>query len=609
MVLILSACAVGASTGVANAAQTIVSITFDDGDATQAQTRTMLSSHGMHATYYLNGPRIGSSSYYMTWPQIDGLAADGNEIAGHTAYHVDLTKTDPTEAQREVCYDRDVLLSHGYAVTNFAYPYGAYNDSIKTIVKGCGYDSARSVDPYSCSTTCAESIPPADVYALRKSPTALTLSALQSAVTNAEQTGGGWVILLFHRVCDGCESSAVSPSVLTSFLDWLAPRSTSGTTVSTVQQVLNGPLEPAVAGPALPPAPNGTNAIRNSSLEQDADGDGVPDCFTTDGYGTHTATWARTTDAHTGTYAEKVSISGYSSGDEKLLVKEDLGYCTPTITPGHQYKVTAWYKSTAPVSFTGFTRDSGYTFAYWTNSPTFAAASSWTLATWTTPVIPSAINGLVFGLAISQNGTLTVDDLAIDDAAATPAGDTTPPTTTIACNGTSCSTAWYAAPVSVTLSATDDAGGSGVKTIVYTTDGSTPSLTNGTVYTGAFTVGATTTVSYRAYDNAGNAEAVKTATIRVDATAPTVSITSPAAGASVTGRVTVAASASDTGGSGVASVSFYADAKLIATDTTAPYSATWNTRPVAKGAHTLTAVAKDAAGNVTTSAPVTVTVG
>jgi peptidoglycan/xylan/chitin deacetylase (PgdA/CDA1 family) len=173
LVLIISAFALLASSAAA-AAQTIVSLTFDDGDATQAQTRTMLSSHGLHGTFYINGPQIGSSSYYMTWPQIDGLAADGNEIAGHTAYHVDLTKTDPTEAQREVCYDRDVLLGHGYAVTDFAYPYGAYNDAVKSIVSGCGYNSARTTDAYPCSTTCAESIPPPDPYLLRKAPTSLT---------------------------------------------------------------------------------------------------------------------------------------------------------------------------------------------------------------------------------------------------------------------------------------------------------------------------------------------------------------------------------------------------------------------------------------------------
>src|SRR5205814_1490122 len=50
-------------------------------------------------------------------------------------------------------------------------------------------------------------------------------------------------------------------------------------------------------------------------------------------------------------------------------------------------------------------------------------------------------------------------------------------------------------------------------------------------------------------------------------------------------------------------------ANLGAEDTTAPYSVSWNTTTATNGSHTLTAVARDAAGNATTSAPVTVTVG
>jgi hypothetical protein len=47
----------------------------------------------------------------------------------------------------------------------------------------------------------------------------------------------------------------------------------------------------------------------------------------------------------------------------------------------------------------------------------------------------------------------------------------------------------------------------------------------------------------------------------------------------------------------------------VGTDTAAPYQVSWDTTPVPTGTHTLTAVATDAAGNVTTSAAVTVTIG
>src|SRR5207245_4609334 len=49
-------------------------------------------------------------------------------------------------------------------------------------------------------------------------------------------------------------------------------------------------------------------------------------------------------------------------------------------------------------------------------------------------------------------------------------------------------------------------------------------------------------------------------------------------------------------------------ANLGAEDTAPPYSVSWNTPTAANGSHILTAVARDAAGNVTTSAGVTVTV-
>ena len=86
-----------------------------------------------------------------------------------------------------------------------------------------------------------------------------------------------------------------------------------------------------------------------------------------------------------------------------------------------------------------------------------------------------------------------------------------------------------------------------------------------------------------------------------------MTLTSPAAGATVSGTITVTANASDN--VGVAGVQFRLDgANLGAEDTAAPYSISWNTTPVTNGSHTLTAVARDAAGNTATSGPVTVTV-
>lgn len=93
----------------------------------------------------------------------------------------------------------------------------------------------------------------------------------------------------------------------------------------------------------------------------------------------------------------------------------------------------------------------------------------------------------------------------------------------------------------------------------------------------------------------------------LDTTPPTIAITAPLSGTTVTGTITVSASASDA--VSVAGVQFQLNgAPLGAEDTASPYAVSWDATTAASGAHTLTAVARDAAGNTATSAAVSVTV-
>ena len=92
-----------------------------------------------------------------------------------------------------------------------------------------------------------------------------------------------------------------------------------------------------------------------------------------------------------------------------------------------------------------------------------------------------------------------------------------------------------------------------------------------------------------------------------DTTPPTVSVTAPTSGATVSGTTTISANAADN--VAVASVQFKLDGNNIGTaDTTSPYSFSWNTTGVSNGNHSLTAVATDTSGLSTTSSSVTVTV-
>jgi regulation of enolase protein 1 (concanavalin A-like superfamily) len=113
-----------------------------------------------------------------------------------------------------------------------------------------------------------------------------------------------------------------------------------------------------------------------------------------------------------------------------------------------------------------------------------------------------------------------------------------------------------------------------------------------------------------AKDNTGATTTSAAVNVTVNAAgnqAPTVSITSPTSGASYTApaNMTINATASDADGT-IAGVDFYQGSTLISTDTTSPYSATWNT--VGAGTYSLTAVARDNAGASRTSSAVSVTV-
>jgi hypothetical protein len=92
-----------------------------------------------------------------------------------------------------------------------------------------------------------------------------------------------------------------------------------------------------------------------------------------------------------------------------------------------------------------------------------------------------------------------------------------------------------------------------------------------------------------------------------DTTPPSVVLTAPAGGAASSCTVVVSANASDN--VGVASVQFKLDGSNLGSPVTAsPYSISWNTTLVSNGAHTLTAMARDAVGNSAVSAAVNVTV-
>ncbi len=176
--------------------------------------------------------------------------------------------------------------------------------------------------------------------------------------------------------------------------------------------------------------------------------------------------------------------------------------------------------------------------------------------------------------------------------------DTTAPTSSISLvNGST-----VTGTQTVNVSATDAVGVTKAELYVGgTLLGSDTSAPFSFVWDTTTAVNGTKTVEARAYDAAGN---IGTASVNVtvdnpvviDSAPPTVAILSPSSGSLVSGTVNFAIGASDN--IGVAWLGCYVDGRLLSTATNvSSLTCNWNTRKAVRGTHTLTATAKDAAGN------------
>jgi O-glycosyl hydrolase len=215
-----------------------------------------------------------------------------------------------------------------------------------------------------------------------------------------------------------------------------------------------------------------------------------------------------------------------------------------------------------------------------------------------------AVSGGAFTFSAPANSVFTLTTPSVPDTTS-PAVSITAPATGVTISGTT----------TISANATDDVAVAGVQ---FKLDGanlqsevtSSPYSINWNTFGVA---NGSHTLSAVARDAAGNSTTSSTITVTVsnavDTTAPTVTMSAPAPGATISGQVAVSANAADTGGSGLAGVQFKLDgSNLQSEDTSSPYSITWDTNSVADGSHTLTAVARDGAGNITTSSATAVTV-
>jgi len=233
--LLLAACRPAAAGTGAAPRETIVSLTFDDGDADNFPSAAVLRQYGLSATWYIPSGLVGKPGY-MTWDQLGLLQADGHEIGGHSVDHSNIDGLDAQALRHQVCDDRAALRGRGFEPLSFAYPFGGYDPAAAQMVRECGYVSGRSIGAG------REQIPPLDAFKLRAYPYIVSdtsFSKLQRYVSGMREEGGGWLILIFHHVCDACDYYAVRPDVLHRFIPWLAEQQAQGRVkVRTVGEIM-----------------------------------------------------------------------------------------------------------------------------------------------------------------------------------------------------------------------------------------------------------------------------------------------------------------------------------------------------------------------------------
>src|SRR5262249_42129220 len=166
---------------------------------------------------------------------------------------------------------------------------------------------------------------------------------------------------------------------------------------------------------------------------------------------------------------------------------------------------------------------------------------------------------------------------------------------------------------------TDNVGVTGYNIYRSMTSGFAPSSSNmigqtsGTTYMDtSFTVPGAYYYLVAAYDarnNVGLSSNQASAVVSIDTTPPSVSMSAPSDGSSVSGNINLTASASDD--VAVAGVQFLLDGASLGTEVTGPgpnYALSWDSTTTGNGPHSLSVRARDGAGNTTTAVSVNVTV-
>jgi peptidoglycan/xylan/chitin deacetylase (PgdA/CDA1 family) len=244
-------------------AATPIGVTFDDGKSvTYVNAAKVLSSRGIHATFFLIPDRLGTAGY-MSWDNARNLATAGNEIGDHGP-HVDMTALSQSSLYTQLSSTKKNLESKlGIPIKTMAYPFGDYNSSVQQTVASTGFQSAAAVSwegdaPYN-------SLPIKDKYAIarKKVHSNTTPSEVYSWIKDAA-TQGKFLVLVFHDIVTTTpkDDEEYRLSDFTAISDYIA----KGIPTLTISQAVSS-TPPPTPPPVPVPTPANENLIKNPGFD------------------------------------------------------------------------------------------------------------------------------------------------------------------------------------------------------------------------------------------------------------------------------------------------------------------------------------------------------
>jgi peptidoglycan/xylan/chitin deacetylase (PgdA/CDA1 family) len=122
-----------------------LSLSYDDGKASDRRLVALLNRSGMKGTFHLNGGFLGREGY-VNAEEAASLYA-GHEVAAHTFTHPTFERCPKEQVALQILEDRRRLEDvAGYAVRGLSFPNGSWNREIASLLPGLGIEYARLVE-------------------------------------------------------------------------------------------------------------------------------------------------------------------------------------------------------------------------------------------------------------------------------------------------------------------------------------------------------------------------------------------------------------------------------------------------------------------------------